>query len=56
VIAYEIKEGEEISLVSEPGGELIKMRRKYQRVPSFLSLLFIMLIFPILVRFLRALL
>jgi len=54
VVAYEIKEAEEISLVSGPGGEPIKLKRKTQRIPPFLSFLFIILMFPILVRFLRA--
>jgi len=56
VIAYEIKGTEKVSLVPQPEGELIKLRRKSEKVPSFLSFLFIMLMFPILVRFLRVLL
>jgi len=54
VVAYEIKKTEEISLVSEPGGELVELRRRGQRVPSFLFFLFIIWMFPILVKFLRA--
>ncbi|MEA1964861.1 MAG: transglutaminase-like domain-containing protein [Candidatus Aerophobetes bacterium] len=54
VVAYEIKEAEEILLVPEPKGEPIEVRREAQRVPSFLSFLFIIWTFPVLVRFLRA--
>jgi len=54
VVAYEIKEAEKISLVSEPEGEPVKLTRKGQRVPSFLSFLFLIWMFPILVMFLRA--
>lgn len=53
VVAYEIKEVEEISLASEPTGELIEVRRKERRIPPFLSFIFIILILPILVRLLR---
>jgi len=51
-IAYEIKKAEKISLVPEPKGELIKLRRKGEKVPSFLSLLYIMLILLFLVSYL----
>ncbi len=53
VIAQEIKEGGEVSLVSEPQGELIKPKKKGKTVSSFFSFLFIIWMFPILVGFLR---
>ncbi len=56
VMAYEIKEVEEISLMSKPGGESVEPREKGQKIPSSLPLLFtilIILIFPIIIRFLR---
>lgn len=53
VFAYELKEIEDVSAVVEPGGERVEVKRKGYKIPSFLSLLFILWIFPLLVRFLR---
>ncbi len=57
IIAYEIKDTEEISLTLKPGGESVEPRKKgWEFTPfiSFLVTIFIILIFPIIVRFLRA--
>ena len=54
VIAHEIKEGEEVSLVAEPQGELVKLKKKEKTVSSFFSFLFIIWMFPVLVGFFRA--
>ena len=53
VIAYEIEEAEEISLVPEPKGELITLKKKDRKVPSFLSFLLVIWIVPVIVRFFR---
>ncbi len=54
VIAYEIEEAEEISLVPEPKGELITLKKKGKRVPSFLFFLLVVWIVPVIVKFFRA--